>query len=106
MSDGGEMFTAGFMDDYFAERGGIEKADYGRFNVTGKDEDRFVFKVPSLRKVALTAPYLHDGSATTLDRAVEIMGRFQLGRHIPPEDRELIVKFLETLTGQYKGKSL
>jgi cytochrome c peroxidase len=104
---GGNMFaTLGAMDDYFAERGNVDKADYGRFNVTGKEEDRFVFKVPSLRNVALTAPYLHDGSAKTLDRAVAIMGRFQLGRHIPPEDLELIVKFLETLTGQYKGKSL
>ena len=104
---GGNMFaTLGTMDDYFADRGSITKADYGRFNVTGKEEDRHVFKVPSLRNVALTAPYLHDGSARTLDRAVSIMGRYQLGRQIPPEDVNLIVKFLETLTGEYEGRPL
>jgi cytochrome c peroxidase len=104
---GGNMFaTLGAMDDYFMDRGSVTKADYGRFNVTGKDDDRFVFKVPSLRNVALTAPYLHDGSAKTLDRAVAIMGQYQLGRHIPREDLELIVKFLETLTGEYEGNPL
>jgi cytochrome c peroxidase len=104
---GGNMFaTLGAMDDYFLDRGSVTKADYGRFNVTGKEDDRFVFKVPSLRNVALTAPYLHDGSARTLDRAVAIMGRYQLGRHIPREDLELIVKFLETLTGEHEGKPL
>ena len=104
---GGNMFaTLGTMDDYFADRGDITKADYGRFNVTGKEEDRHVFKVPSLRNVALTAPYLHDGNAKTLDRAVSIMGRYQLGRQIPPGDVEEIVKFLKTLTGEYEGKPL
>jgi cytochrome c peroxidase len=107
MNVGGNMFaTLGAMDDYFMDRGNVTKEDYGRFNVTGKEDDRFVFKVPSLRNVALTAPYLHDGSAKTLDRAVAIMGRYQLGRHIPREDLELIVKFLETLTGEHEGKPL
>lgn len=104
---GGNMFaTLGAMDDYFQERGEVTKSDFGRFNVTGKEEDRFVFKVPSLRNVALTPPYFHDGSAKTLERAVVIMGRYQLGRHIPREEVDLIVKFLETLTGDYEGKPL
>ena len=67
--------TMGRMGDYFADRGNVKKADLGRFNVTGKDRDRFKFKVPSLRNVALTAPYLHDGQAATLEEAVAHHGQ-------------------------------
>ena len=59
-----------------------------------------MFKVPSLRNVALTAPYFHDGSAATLDEAVDVMFRYQLGREPPSKDRDLIVKFLRSLTGE------
>lgn len=104
---GGNLFeTMGAMAGYFEDRGGIKQADYGRFNVTGDEEDRFVFKVPSLRNVALTSPYLHDGSAKTLEKVVTLMARYQLGQQIPPDDVEKIVKFLETLTGEYEGKPL
>lgn len=104
---GGNMFeTLGTMADYFADRGKVTTADHGRFNVTGREEDRYVFKVPSLRNVALTGPYLHDGSARTLEAAVLVMGRYQLGERLPPEDVEQIVQFLETLTGEYEGKPL
>jgi cytochrome c peroxidase len=96
----------GVMGDYFAERGNVTKNDLGRYNVTGQDEDRYVFKVPSLRNVALTAPYFHDGSAATLDQAVEIMGRYQLGRDLSEEDRHYIVAFLESLTGEFRGERL
>ncbi|MNN97122.1 Cytochrome c551 peroxidase precursor [compost metagenome] len=64
-----------------------------------------MFKVPSLRNVALTAPYFHDGSAPTLERAVDVMFQYQLGRMPSAEDKALIVKFLKTLTGEWKGKS-
>lgn len=104
---GGNMFQKfGVMNDYFAERGNITSADYGRFNVTGREEDRFVFKVPSLRNVALTAPYFHDASIDTLEGAVEIMAFYQLGRRINNFDRERLVAFLKTLTGEYQGKPL
>ena len=104
---GGNMFeTLGVMADYFIDRGNITKADYGRFNVTGREEDRYVFKVPSLRNVALTAPYFHDGSAATLEEAVAVMGKYQLGRPLPPEDAGQIVKFLKTLTGEPGGRPL
>ena len=104
---GGNMFaTLGAMADYFGDRGHIEKADYGRFNVTGREEDRFVFKVPSLRNVALTAPYFHDGSAPTLEAAVVIMGRYQLGRQLSPGDVGEIAAFLRSLTGEYQGRPL
>lgn len=98
---GGNMFQRfGVMGDYFADRGSVTAADLGRYNVTGRDGDRHVFKVPSLRNVALTAPYFHDGSAETLEEAVEIMARYQLGRAVTAEDRRLIVAFLRTLTGE------
>jgi len=104
---GGNMFeTLGAMADYFADRGDITPADLGRFNTTGREEDRYVFKVPTLRNIALTAPYLHDGSAPTLEAAVKVMVRYQLGRDLPPEDLAQIVEFLKTLTGEYGGKPL
>lgn len=106
MHVGGNMYQRfGVMEDYFAGRPATPN-DLGRFNVTGREEDRHVFKVPSLRNVAVTAPYFHDGSAATLDEAVAIMGRVQLGRALSAEDRRLIVAFLKTLTGQWRGKSL
>ncbi|WP_456375915.1 cytochrome-c peroxidase, partial [Thiolapillus sp.] len=58
----------------------------GRAAVTGKDADRFMFKVPTLRNVELTYPYFHDGAAKTLTEAVDIMGRLQLGRKFTPEE--------------------
>ncbi|HEY6332685.1 MAG TPA: cytochrome-c peroxidase [Blastocatellia bacterium] len=104
---GGNMFqTFGVMADYFADRGHITRADYGRYNVTGDENDRYVFKVPSLRNVELTAPYFHDGSAKTLDAAVQAMGKYQLGRHLSPDETGALVSFLKTLTGTYKGSQL
>jgi len=104
---GGNMFeTLGALADYFKDRGGVTKADNGRYNVTGKEEDRYVFKVPSLRNIALTSPYLHDGSAATLEQAVTIMGRYQLGEELPAGDVDQIVKFLRTLTGELEGQPL
>ena len=72
----------------------------GRVAVTGKDADRFAFKVPTLRNVELTYPYFHDGAADTLAEAVEVMGRIQLGRQYTPDDTAKIVAFLKTLTGE------
>lgn len=98
---GGNMFQKfGIMGDYFARRGQPTEADMGRYLVTGDESDRHVFKVPSLRNVALTAPYFHDASARTLDEAVDVMFRYQLGRSAPPEDKAAIIKFLNTLTGE------
>jgi cytochrome c peroxidase len=70
----------GVMGDYFADRGKPPTlSDMGRFNVTGREEDRYSFKVPTLRNIARTAPYFHDGSVGDLDQAVEAMARYQLG---------------------------
>ena len=71
----------------------------GRSAVTGKDADRFNFKVPTLRNVEMTYPYFHDGAANTLGEAVNTMGRIQLGRKFSAEENASIVAFLKTLTG-------
>jgi cytochrome c peroxidase len=99
---GGNMFqTFGRMGDYFADRGDVGTSDYGRFNVTGEERDRFKFKVPGLRNVALTAPYFHDAQATTLEEAVEIMARYQLGHDLKEQETAQLVAFLGTLTGEF-----
>ena len=104
---GGNLFQKfGIFYDYIADRGNITPADHGRKNVTGREQDDFVFKVPSLRNVAVTAPYFHDGQVETLEEAVYIMGKTQLGRELNAKDIELISLFLRTLTGQYQGRFL
>ena len=96
---GGNMYQKfGVMGDYFAGKA-LTKEDLGRFNVTQREEDRHVFKVPSLRNIELTAPYFHDGSAPTLESAVSVMGRYQLGRDLSAQDIQAIVAFLKTLSG-------
>jgi cytochrome c peroxidase len=104
---GGNMFgTFGVMTDSPADNPPASHADLGRFNVTGRKMDRFLFKVPSLRNVAVTYPYFHDGSAKTLEAAVDAMAKYQLGRLLSPEETAAIVLFLKTLTGEYRGKQL
>jgi len=74
--------------------------------VTGKDADRFKFKVPTLRNVEMTYPYFHDGEAETLTEAVDVMGRLQLGKQFTTDENGQIVAFLKTLTGQQPSFSL
>ncbi|MGS2724681.1 cytochrome-c peroxidase [Porticoccus sp. GXU_MW_L64] len=96
---GGNMFQQfGIMGDYFRDRGEITEADYGRFNVTGKESDRYIFKVPGLRNVAQTAPYFHDGSAQTLGEAIRVMARYQLGRGISDKQVKALEAFLTSLS--------
>ena len=97
---GGSMLQKfGVTKDYWLETGS-EKPDTGRFALTKKEEDRYVFRVPMLRNVAKTAPYFHDGSVDRLDRAVRIMASVQLGRTLEDEAVASIVEFLESLTGE------
>ncbi|HUE90981.1 cytochrome-c peroxidase [Pseudomonas sp.] len=103
---GGNMFQKfGVMGDYFATRGNPTEADLGRYLVTQEEDDKHVFKVPSLRNVALTAPYFHDATAKTLEEAVDVMFRYQLGRSASQEDKHAIIQFLNTLTGELEGKA-
>jgi cytochrome c peroxidase len=107
MAVGGNLFERfGVLRDFFADRGVLTSADWGRFNVTSRESDRFVFRVPSLRNVALSAPYFHDGSASTLETAVGVMAHYQLGRELDAKDTRLLVAFLRSLTGEYRGKPL
>ena len=104
---GGNMFQKfGLFDDYFKWRGNVQPGDYGRFNVTKNEKDKFIFRVPSLRNIAVTSPYLHDGSVKDLDEVVTIMAKYQLGTSIQKDKISAIVAFLKTLTGKYQGKLL
>lgn len=100
---GGNMYAElGTGGDYFVDRGGkMTDADLGRFNVTGNEQDKYVFKVPSLRLVSMTAPYFHDASIMLLKDAVAIMGKYQLKREIPDKDCDKIVAFLNSLAGDW-----
>jgi cytochrome c peroxidase len=98
----------GVMKDYFEERvrlGGPPptEAELGLGAATKNPADRHVFRVPSLRNVALTAPYFHDGSAPTLESAVRTMARTQIGRALAADEVSAIVAFLKTLTGVAEG---
>ena len=102
---GGQSFERmGLKGDYFRDRGDIKEVDAGQFNFTGREEDRFKFKVPTLRNIAVTFPYFHDGKTDNLKDAVLVMSKYQEGRQLSDEEADLIVAFLGTLTGEYEGK--
>ncbi len=88
--------------DRFQKLGAVKSypsEDEGRFKVTGAESDRMVFKVPSLRNVAKTGPYFHNGSVSTLDAAIRTMADYQLGRTLTDEEVASIEVFLQSLTG-------
>jgi len=92
---GGSSFQKmGIMESYQTEN-----PAEGRIAVTGKDADRFSFKVPTLRNVELTYPYFHDGAYWKLEDAVDVMARLQLGQKLEKQDIQNITAFLKTLTG-------
>ncbi|MEM9728105.1 MAG: cytochrome-c peroxidase [Myxococcota bacterium] len=99
---GGGMYQKmGLVNDYFKDRGTeITEVDLGRFNVTKNPAEKHFFKVPTLRNVELTSPYLHDGSRDTLEETVMIMGKYQLGRDLDKQQVDDIVAFLKSLTGE------
>jgi cytochrome c peroxidase len=104
---GGNLFQRfGIFANPFASQTTETDGDLGRFVITRREQDRHVFRVPSLRNVAVTPPYFHDGRTATLEEAVETMARNQLGRVLSKPDVDLIVKFLRTLTGEYRGRLL
>jgi cytochrome c peroxidase len=96
---GGRAFKKfGVMDDYWKSTRSQE-IDKGRFNVTKEESDLYVFKVPTLRNVAMTAPYFHDGSVKTLPEAVRVMGAVQLGTDLSDDETSELTAFLGSLTG-------
>jgi len=96
---GAALMKFGVVKDYWLETGS-KKVDSGRYAVTKKEEDRYVFRVPMLRNIAKTAPYFHDGSVETLERAVRVMASVQLGRTLDDNTVADLVSFLEALTGE------
>lgn len=104
---GGRSFELmGRTRDYFADRGGVEEVDHGRYNVTKLERDRHRFKVPILRNIAVTHPYFHDGTRETLEEAVKAMADYQAYRPFSKAETDAVVAFLETLTGEYAGEPL
>ena len=81
-------------------------ADLGKYRITKKEADKFVFKVPSLRNIAMTYPYFHDGQVWDLKKAVKIMGETQLGIKLTDDEADKIVAFLNSLTGKIPEDSL
>lgn len=107
MNVGGNLYQSfGIFGNYFLDRGKDTLEDQGRYNVTKREEDRHRFKVPSLRNVALTAPYFHDGSVPQLHEAIRVMGRYQLGRVLNDQEIADIAAFLGSLSGVWQGKPL
>lgn len=91
---GGQSYaTLGAQEPYVTN-------DLGRYAVTGNEADMHVFKVPSLRNIAVTGPYLHDGSIPTMESMVQLMVRHQLGKELSSEEVDDIVVFLRSLTGE------
>ncbi len=96
---GGTMFQKfGLFTDYWTLTKS-KKIDLGKFEVTKKEGDKYVFKVPSLRNIEKTGPYFHDGSVASLDDAIAIMAKTQVGKDLSTEDINQIKVFLNTLTG-------
>lgn len=78
--------------------------DQGRFEATKAEADRYFFRVPSLRNVEKTAPYLHDGSIKKLDEMVAFMAKYQLNKELRPDELSSVVTFLKSLTGELPTK--
>ncbi|WP_123104844.1 cytochrome-c peroxidase [Acidithiobacillus sulfuriphilus] len=96
---GGGMFTKFGITEPYWKATGSKEIDKGRIDVTQNPADLYVFKVPALRNVAMTAPYFHDGSVATLPEAVRVMAKVQLGRELTDQQVKDIVSFLDSLTG-------
>ena len=105
---GGQTFEyMGLKGEYFADRGNVGKInDTGLKSFTKDERDIHKFKTPTLRNVALTAPYFHDGAAKTLKDAVIAMAKYQRAKDLTDSEIDDIVKFLESLTGTLNGKPL
>ena len=96
----GTFLGGGMLQKVGAVEPWPNQSDLGRFNVTNAEADKMMFKVPSLRNVAMTGPYFHDGSVAELPAAVKLMAKHQLGRALSDADAAAIASFLATLTGE------
>jgi len=94
-----------FSDSGYVKKYKLED-DLGRSAVTQNKDDQHMFRVPTWRNIALTAPYLHNGSAKTLDEAVRVMGKTQLNKDLSGQQVNDIVAFLNSLTGDFPKQSM
>jgi len=94
---GNLMQRIGVLEDF-------NTTDLGLYNITKDKEDKFYFKVPSLRNIELTAPYFHDGLTSSLKDAVNKMSYYQVGYTLKEEETDKIILFLKTLTGEQPVK--
>lgn len=95
---GGNFYEKlGVFKNYYDEK---QNKNLGRYNITQNEENKFEFKVPSLRNIILTSPYLHDGSVKELGKVIQIMGEYQIGQMIAKDDIKKIEIFLKSLTSE------
>lgn len=80
--------------------------DTGKHSVTGAESDKHMWRVPTLRNIALTAPYFHNGSVATLDEAVRVMAKTQLNKDLSDSEVQSMVAFLKTLTGEFPRQTM
>jgi cytochrome c peroxidase len=103
---GGQMYQKFGVFEPYWKYTKSEKIDEGRFAVTKNDADKYIFKVPVLRNVAMTPPYFHDGSIDRLEQAVWIMAKIQLGKELSKQQADEIATFLTSLTGRIPDDAL
>lgn len=103
---GGHIFRKFGLNESYWVHTHSAKIDPGRFDVTGDELDKYVFKVSALRNVAQTGPYFHDGSVPTLDEAIRVMVRLQVGIELENQEVANVVAFLDSLTGQVPKSAL
>ncbi|MGB0805544.1 MAG: cytochrome-c peroxidase [Salibacteraceae bacterium] len=101
---GGSMYQKFGVHSEYWKATKSEKVDNGRFDLTGNEADKYFFKVPSLRNIAKTNPYFHDGSIDSLEEAISIMAKVQLNKELTPEELSNMVAFMESLTGEVEEK--
>jgi len=97
---GGNMFQKYPLFGTHKELTGSTVDDFGKMAATNAEADKYFFKVPSLRNIAETWPYLHDGSVKELDKIVQIMAKGQLNKELTPEQTSDITAFMKALTGE------
>ena len=97
---GGTMYHKFGLFGSYAEHLKTSVVDNGRFDVTQKEADMFMFKVPILRNIEKTGPYFHDGSVESINETVKVMAKLQLNKDLTDEELQDIVVFMNTLTGE------
>jgi len=99
----GPLIGAGMFQKIGIANPYANSKDLGRFEITKNENDKLFFKVPSLRNIALTGPYFHDGSVSSLDEAVKNVAWLQLGKKLTDEEVKSIVAFLHTLSDKTRA---